>query len=210
MIAIVDYKMGNIRSIFNRLQRLGVDVCVTSNHIEIREADKIILPGVGSFDQGMYNLNEEGLVKVLEEVVFQKKTPILGICLGLQLFCRRSEEGSSRGLGWIDADVVKFNFKEEDVLRVPHVGWNSIKKNKESFLLKEIAQENRFYFTHSYHVCCDRLEDPVAYTQYGYDIVSVVEKENLMGVQFHPETSHKDGMQLLRNFIELKEEVKIN
>ena len=204
MVVIINYGMGNIGSISNMLKRIGAEAVVSSNPQEIRKAARLILPGVGAFNNGMDNLNNLGLTFVLNEMVIQQKTPILGICLGMQLMTKSSEEGSRPGLGWIDATTVRFKCgKEEQNLKIPHMGWNVIQWRKESVLFKDMPEEPRFYFVHSYHAVCNDKEDILATTSYGYDFVSAFQKGNIIGVQFHPEKSHKFGMQVLRNFIGL-------
>jgi len=206
MIVIIDCGMGNVGSITNMIRKIGGQAKVSSDPSEIRCAQKLILPGVGSFDHGMTNLNKNGLIDVLHDVVLEKKTPILGICLGMQLLSRKSEEGSLPGLGWIQADTVRFQFPhipEERKLTVPHMGWSELTLNGGSRLFANWNDEARFYFVHSYHVVCDRSEDVSSTTVYGYDFTASLEHNNIFGVQFHPEKSHKFGMKLLRNFLEL-------
>lgn len=202
MVVIIDYGIGNLGSIANMLRKIGVENSISSNKSEIEKADKLILPGVGSFDTGMRNLSDLKLIEPLNIKVIGQKTPILGICLGMQLFTKKSQEGIMPGLGWIDAETVKFRFIEgANPLRIPHMGWNHIKPEKENVLLNGLTGESRYYFVHSYHVICNHDEDVLATTSYGYDFVSVVRKENIVGVQFHPEKSHKFGINFLTNFI---------
>jgi len=204
MIIIIDYGMGNLGSILNMLKKIGAEAIISSSPQDISRADKLILPGVGAFDAGLKNLDERGLIPVLQNLVIKKKIPILGICLGMQLMTKSSEEGSRPGFGWIDATTVRFKFgKEEQNLKIPHMGWNVIQWRKESVLFKDMPEEPRFYFVHSYHAVCNDKEDILATTNYGYDFVSAFQKGNIIGVQFHPEKSHKFGMQVLRNFIGL-------
>lgn len=179
------------------LKKVGARAIVSSDPKEIKNAEKLILPGVGAFDTGMKNLSEAGLIPVLEQKVLKEKTPILGICLGMQLFAEKSEEGSSRGLGWIEGKVKKF----QNGLIIPHMGWNTINSNKNDPLLEDMLRESRFYFVHSYHFICDNQENELAKTSYGYDFSSIIRKDNIIGVQFHPEKSHKYGMKLLDNFV---------
>ena len=196
--------MGNLGSILNMLKKIGAEAIISSSPQDISRADKLILPGVGAFDAGLKNLDERGLIPVLQNLVIKKKIPILGICLGMQLMTKSSEEGSRPGFGWIDATTVRFKFgKEEQNLKIPHMGWNVIQWRKESVLFKDMPEEPRFYFVHSYHAVCNDKEDILATTNYGYDFVSAFQKGNIIGVQFHPEKSHKFGMQVLRNFIGL-------
>lgn len=201
MIVIVDYKMGNVGSILNMLKKIGVNAIISSDTEEIKNAEKLILPGVGSFDPGMENLKRFGLLSILNEKVIKDKTPVLGLCLGMQLFSQKSEEGISEGLGWIDAEVKKFKFGNNS-LKIPHMGWNTISILKNDILLSDMPEESRFYFVHSYHVDCKNNEI-LATTNYGYDFPSIIKKENIIGVQFHPEKSHKYGMKMLKNFAEL-------
>jgi glutamine amidotransferase len=201
-IVIIDYGLGNLGSIKNMLKKIGFEAAISSSISDIGAAEKLILPGVGNFDQGMRNLEASGFLPVLEDRVTQKKTPILGICLGMQLFARRSEEGESTGLGWIDTEVVRFKFDDKERrLKIPHMGWNLVKICQKSPLFEEMYPEPRFYFVHSYHVACTSEEEVLTQTSYGYEFVSSVKKENIYGVQFHPEKSHKFGMKLLDNFV---------
>lgn len=200
---IIDYGMGNLRSIQHKLRKIGTDAAISSIPSEVSGADVLILPGIGHFAKGMQNLREYGLLPVLHKKVSEEKTPIIGICLGMQLFTRRSDEGNAEGLGWIDAVTKKFSFNhQEPLLRVPHIGWNTISATRHSQLLEGVAPGQRFYFVHSYYVVCNQLEDVLTTTQYGVDFVSSVQKGNMFGTQFHPEKSHPEGMCVLRNFIE--------
>jgi glutamine amidotransferase len=205
MIAIINYGLGNLGSIQNMLKKIGCsDVIISNDRSEIDKADKLILPGVGAFDNGMSKINESGLLDVLNENVLIKKKPVLGICLGMQLLTRGSEEGKLKGLGWIDADTMKFSFESSgESLKIPHMGWNYVKVSKQHSLVKNIDNTFRFYFVHSYYVSCKNESDPLLKSHYGIDFTCAVQKENIMGVQFHPEKSHKYGMQLLKNFVDL-------
>lgn len=200
-ITIVDYGAGNIKSIRNMLKKIGVESVISNIPEEIRSAEKIILPGVGHFDYGMSNLEQSGLIEVLKETIISDKKPLLGICLGAQLLGNCSEEGVKKGLGWIDMDVVKFDVnKIEAQFKVPHMGWNEIQVHKPSKLLNNLETDSRFYFVHSYHMKTNHSKDILTTTHYGYDFVSAVNRGNIYGVQFHPEKSHKYGLQLLTNF----------
>ncbi|MCX8059000.1 MAG: imidazole glycerol phosphate synthase subunit HisH [Spirochaetes bacterium] len=204
-ITIINYNLGNPGSILNMVKKAGYSAIISSNIDDINKATKLILPGVGAFDNGINNLKELNLFDILNEKVLIKKIPILGICLGMQLMTKSSEEGKEKGFGWINAETKKFNFTaiENKNLKIPHMGWNIVNLRKNSKLFYGMEnQENRFYFVHSYAVNCFDLTDILTTTFYGYDFVSSFEKENIIGVQFHPEKSHKFGMQLLKNFIE--------
>jgi imidazole glycerol-phosphate synthase subunit HisH len=201
-VVIVDYGMGNIRSIIRKVNQTGFKGIVTSDLNDIKSAGKLILPGVGNFLTGMNRLREKKLITILSEKVQQEKTPILGICLGMQLLTRFSEEGNSPGLGWIDGETVRFQLNDIRN-KVPHMGWNSIQIKKESPLLADIPDNSNFYFVHSYHVRCNEVEDILTTTFYGYEFVSTVQRENVFGTQFHPEKSHKYGEKILLNFLSL-------
>ncbi len=201
-IAIVDYGMGNLFSIYKRLIRLECDVFITSNNKVIENCDKIILPGVGHFAKAMKNLNTINLIPVLNEEVLIKKKPILGICLGMQLMASFSEEGNTTGLNWINAKVVKFTHTHS-CYRTPHMGWNTITIKNESTLMKNITEEDEFYFVHSYHYTHTEKSVVLNETTYEYTFCSAIEKDNIFGVQYHPEKSHDSGDKLLKNFLTL-------
>lgn len=201
MIVIIDYGMGNVGSILNMLRRIGADAVISRNPIDIENASRIILPGVGAFDQGMKNLREYGLVDVLESCVKVRQRPFLGICLGMQLLTERSEEGQLQGLGWVRGKAVRFKFKEGVRLKVPNMGWNTVSPQRGCQLFAGFEDDPRFYFTHSYHVSCEHAEDIAATTHYGYAFPSAIQHANVFGVQFHPEKSHKYGLRLLENFL---------
>lgn len=201
LIVIIDYGIGNLRSVLHKVKKLGIDSIISSNNEDILGADKLILPGVGSFAVGIENLKNFKLIDILNKKVLNEKTPILGICLGMQLFTKKSEEGNAEGLGWIDAETKRFNFTNKN-LKIPHVGWNSIFLKKKSILFNDIQPDTYFYFTHSYHVCCKNEKDILCTTNYGYDFVSAINKDNIYGTQFHPEKSHKIGMKIIQNFAE--------
>ena len=199
MIVIVDYGLGNLGSIQNMIKKIGYDSIISRNKEEISKATKLILPGVGSFNKGMDQLNKSGLTELLDILVLKNKTPVLGICLGMQLMTKKSEEGGGKGLGWIDAEVVSFSFKNS--MKVPHMGWNYVLTRKDVDLF-ESKSNDRFYFVHSYYVICKNNEDILTTTNYGIDFTSSFQKGNIMGIQCHPEKSHKFGINFLRNFIE--------
>jgi glutamine amidotransferase len=204
MIAIVDYEAGNIGSIQNMLQKLGSDSVITSDADVIAKADRIILPGVGAFDYGMQKLNDLGLIEILRRKALEEKIPTLGICLGAQLMCNRSDEGVLPGLCWIDAEVKKFpTLVNGKRYTVPHMGWEIVTKAKQAKIVSLLPEFARFYFVHSYYIQCHTSEDKLLSNQYSASFDSAFERDNIIGVQFHPEKSHNFGKQLLKNFIEL-------
>jgi glutamine amidotransferase len=203
MITIIDYGLGNLGSMANMLKKIGADAVVSSDPVAIRNASKLILPGVGSFDTGMNNLKERGLLSLLNDRVLNDRIPILGVCLGMQLLGKCSEEGLQPGLNWLDAETIRFKFEDNNAnLKIPHMGWNTVNICQEHPLFKSLTAKNRFYFVHSYHVVCKDPSTSLTRTTYGFNFTSAVARDNIMGVQFHPEKSHKFGMQLLKNFAE--------
>jgi imidazole glycerol-phosphate synthase subunit HisH len=202
-VAIVDYGMGNLHSVKRKLERIGVHAELTSEPDELVRADKLVLPGVGHFGKAMEHLTTLGLIPALHEAVMVRRLPILGICLGMQLFARQSEEGGAEGLGWIDADVVRFSIDDTRRYKVPQMGWNGVRIARSSPLLEGVSEQTEFYFVHAYHLVCRDSADVLCETDYGYPFASIVQRENLYGVQFHPEKSHDAGEALLRNFVYL-------
>lgn len=200
-IVIVDYGMGNIHSVARKMKLLGFTYEISSKAADILSADRIILPGVGHFGKAMENLKKQNLIDALNEAVLGKKIPILGICLGMQLMARTSKEGESEGLGWFDAEVLPFQVSDTFNYKVPHTGWNSIKKQKESPINLNLSENESFYFVHSFHFQCNEKNDVLHTTCYDYEFTSAVQKDNILGVQYHPEKSHEAGLALLRNFI---------
>ncbi|MER2516565.1 MAG: imidazole glycerol phosphate synthase subunit HisH [Candidatus Accumulibacter phosphatis] len=200
MIVVVDYGAGNIASVINMLRRIGAPAKASGCADEIAAAEKIILPGVGSFDAGMSNLRARGLIDVLNNQALIQKKPILGICLGSQMLGTRSEEGELPGLDWIDMEIVRFHSRPD--LKVPHMGWNYVKAAKSHPILDGIDRDFRFYFVHSYFMRPITAGDVLLTADYGEQFVAAVAKENIVGLQFHPEKSHRFGMTLLKNFVE--------
>lgn len=205
MIVVLDYGMGNPGSMLNMFRRIGAQSVVAADKETILAASAIILPGVGAFDNGMQKLRSAGIVELLERRVLLDKVPFLGVCLGMQLLLERSEEGLLPGLGWIPGQVKRFDFTGIDKpgLKVPQMGWNQVRPTNHTSLFRGIDEESRYYFVHSYHVVCNDQEHVLGTSEYGHSFVSAVQKENIFGVQFHPEKSHRFGMALLKNFAEL-------
>lgn len=202
MVCIIDYEVGNIGSIENMIKKVGYECVVSRDPNIIKKADKLLLPGVGSFDYAIKKLKEFNLVELLNDEVLVKKKPILGICLGMQLMTNGSDEGKEIGLGWIDSYTYKFNVSEK--IKVPHMGWNISNIKKKNFLTENLYIENRFYFVHSYCIKCNNEEDILFTTNYGEEFVSGFSKENIFGLQFHPEKSHKFGKKIFENFCSYK------
>lgn len=201
MINIIDYGMGNLGSIVNMFKKIGVEARISGKIDDLESADKILLPGVGSFDRAMERIEDLGLKPALNRQALEIKKPILGICLGMQLLTRGSEEGSLPGFGWIAADTRRF--PQMPGVRIPHMGWNSVQSLTPSPLTQNLYKENRFYFVHSYQVQVDMPENSLFRCTYGISFDAAIQNENIFGAQFHPEKSHKFGMQLLKNFASL-------
>lgn len=203
MICIVDYQMGNLFSIQKKVRQLGVEAIASSRAEDLASASKIILPGIGHFGKAMEQLRGMGLVDVLNEQVLEKKKPILGVCLGMQLMASSSAEGESEGLGWFDAEVNRFSVKDTVRNKVPHTGWNQVFARKASRLLDGIPDGSEFYFVHSYFVKAHDKTDQLTYTHFEEDFTSSIERDNIFGVQYHPEKSHEVGLRMFRNFLSL-------
>lgn len=228
MVAIIDYGVGNLTSILNMHRRLGIDAVITADAAQIGQAARLLIPGVGHFDTCMQNFNNSGLRPLVERRALEDKVPVLGICVGAQMMTRGSEEGNEKGLGWVNADTIKFRLNRNGGLKVPHMGWTDLHPGASagtgpgtgtgsgtgtgtgwtgtgtgSGLWTEMPEEPRFYFAHSYHFSFDSPEYVTGTAEYGYDFVCAFRKDNIYGVQFHPEKSHKYGMKLIANFAAL-------
>mgnify|MGYP005993671145 CR=1 FL=1 len=196
--------MGNLRSVQKKFHRVGADTEISNDPELIANAGKLVLPGVGHFSHGIKQLKQLGIWDVLNEAVLQKKTPILGICLGMQLMAKHSREGGNvKGLGWFDAEVVKFDVKDQLKYKVPHMGWNNAIICKENVFLEGVNNESMYYFVHSYYMKCNDEKDVLTTTNYEEKFVSAIQKDNIFGAQFHPEKSHDTGEKLIKNFVEL-------
>ena len=202
-IVIVDYCTGNLGSIKRTLDRIGSLSIISSQLKDVTQADKIILPGVGHFAKAMANLKELGLLDALNEAVLIKRKAVLGICLGMELMAITSEEGDTPGLQWLDAEAVRFKISTSARHKVPHMGWNRIQITKASALMKGVEDLSEFYFAHSYHLKINDRSDLLNETEYGISFPSAVERNNIFGVQYHPEKSHRIGVQVLKNFIDM-------
>jgi len=204
-IIIINYGIGNLVSVQNMLKKAGSEDVLISNKIEdILRADKLILPGVGHFDFGMKKLKESGLIPHIEEKVLTQRVPILGICLGAQLITQRSDEGNKKGLGWVEAETVAFDRnKLPSRYKIPHMGWNYVKIQKENALFQNMYETPRFYFVHSYHLKINDMKDVWLETKYGYEFCAAFQRDNIYACQFHPEKSHKYGLRLMENFVNL-------
>jgi glutamine amidotransferase len=203
-VTVVNLGVGNLGAIPNMLKRLGATATITDDAGEIDRATKLVLPGVGAFDAAMSNLRRLGLTDVLTRQVLERRTPVLGLCLGMQLLADESEEGNEPGLGWIRGKVVRFRLDGSDpTLRIPQMGWNTVQPARQVPLLHDLGEDPRFYFAHSYHLVCADPSDVVGTTVHGYEFPSVVQRDNVMGAQFHPEKSHRFGMKLFENFVAL-------
>jgi len=204
MITIIDYGLGNIKAFVNLYKRLNIKTLVAHTAADLKDATKIILPGVGAFDYAMSQLNSSGMRDELDNQVIANKVPILGICVGMQILAKSSDEGKLPGLGWIDGEVKLFDSNSIPYkTRLPHMGWNSINPMKKNKLLEGICINYRFYFLHSYYFACNNSDDIIATTGYGVTYASAINHDNIFGTQFHPEKSHSNGIQLLHNFASL-------
>ncbi len=204
MIAIVDYGMGNIKAFADVYKKLNIPAVIVRSARELENAGKIILPGVGSFDYVIKRIEESGMRSILDDVVIHRHVPVLGICMGMQIFAFSSEEGNLPGLGWINGKVKRLtSSSREHPISVPHMGWNNAKPVNANAIFQGLDSDARFYFLHSYYFECDNHHDVMAFTEYGGDFASAVNSGNIYGVQFHPEKSHQWGIKLLENFARL-------
>ena len=201
MIRIIDYGLGNVGAFINVYKRLGLRAGRACNPVELEDADRIILPGVGAFDKAALLLKESGMRQKLDELVFQNKIPVLGVCVGMQLLASSSDEGTMNGLNWIPGRVRAFHsHPKSERLCAPHMGWNDIHGDTTNKLISGIEASSRFYFLHSFFYDCEDNDNIVAVTDYGFEFASIIADENIYGVQFHPEKSHHFGESLLKNF----------
>jgi len=204
-LVVIDYNMGNVKSVSKAFDLIGCRVVVSNKEEAIKKADYLILPGVGAYSEGMKNLKKFGLVEILNEEVVKNKKLILGICLGMQLMAKQSEEfGKHQGLGWFDAEVRKFRLSTE--YKIPHVGWNNINFSKDCPLFNGLKEDPVFYFVHGYHMICNNPDVIMATCDYGGDFTAAIQKGNIFATQFHPEKSQTVGLKLLKNFINLQED----
>jgi glutamine amidotransferase len=202
-IIIIDYGMGNLRSVYNKFKKLEIPCRISCSANDIENAAKLILPGVGHFSTAMNNLNKLGIINLLNKKVLIDKIPILGICLGAQLFAKSSHEGNVQGLGWLDASVEKFTVSDKIKYKIPHIGWNSIQFESRNKLDSGLEESDYFYFVHSYHLICSNIADIWMKSEYDYKFISAIRKDNIYGTQFHPEKSHDSGLKIFQNFSEL-------
>lgn len=206
MVGIIDYGVGNISAFRNIYKQLNIPVKIVSKETDLTDVEKIILPGVGHFDYAMTRFHDSGMVEKINQMVIHENTPVVGICVGMQMMAKRSDEGILPGLGWIDAEVKKFDSSltvGQTKLPLPHMGWNDIRSERTTPILTGLENDAQFYFLHSYYFVCNDENDRIASTNYGADFTCAANHKNVYGVQFHPEKSHKYGIQLLKNFAEL-------
>lgn len=201
MLLIIDYGVGNLGSIFNMFKKIGAAPLISGKAADVRAADKLVLPGIGAFDNVMTQFRDSGLEEDLVQKVLEERTPVLGICVGMQMLGKGSEEGAASGFGWLDAHCERI--PDAPGLRVPHMGWNYVTAVKPHPLTASLADDARFYFAHSYRMVCKDKNDALLVASHGSEIVSAVQRDNIFGVQFHPEKSHRFGMELFRRFAAL-------
>tara|TARA_E500000178_G_C17007541_1_gene748910 strand:- start:120 stop:731 length:612 start_codon:yes stop_codon:yes gene_type:complete len=203
MIGIIDYGLGNINAISNIYNKLKIQNIIISSPKDFDKSEKFILPGVGAFDSAMTLLNKSNFILEIQRQIFEKNKKILGICVGMQIFAKNSSEGKNSGLRWINADVRKINSENQNNLRLPHMGWNSIKITNNDLLLSGLEEDEYFYFCHSYYFNCVNQKNILAETNYGHEFPCVIKNDNIYGIQFHPEKSHDSGLKILKNFAQL-------
>jgi len=204
MIAIIDYGLGNVLAFVNVYNRLNIPVAVASSASDLANVTKLILPGVGSFDHAMHLFDTSGMRQPVEQLVLQNAIPVLGICVGMQMLANSSDEGALPGLGWIDGKVKKFAPSAMPLgTNLPHMGWNDVRPVVDGGLFKGMEQDARFYFLHSYYFECHQQPNILAFTDYGGNFNCAVRRDNVYGVQFHPEKSHYFGAKLLKNFSDI-------
>ena|ERR1700676_427399 len=203
MITIVNYGVGNLASIKNMLKKTGFESELATDVETINKASKIILPGIGAFDHCMSEFNKSGLRDAVTKKIMEEKTPVLGICVGLQMLMESSEEGTEPGLGWIAGKTVKFKKDKLGDLKIPHMGWTNVQITKNTHLTENLGDQPRFYFVHSYYVLPEDKSDEMLTAFYGYEFTAAVNRDNIYGAQFHPEKSHRYGMRILENFARL-------
>lgn len=201
-LVIVNYGLGNLRSIFNQFNKLGVNCTISSDLKIISSAKKLVLPGVGNFKYAIENLEAIGIIEILNNKVINEKTPILGICLGMQLMGNTSEEGGVKGLGWINAETKRFDIQDDMRFKIPNIGWNNTLIVRQNELSKYITAEDYFYFVHSYYMVCNDPKDVWMKSIYESEFVSAINRGNIFGTQFHPEKSHAAGLNILKSFAE--------
>ena len=203
MIGIIDYGVGNIKAFANIYKNLNIPFKIVKDISEFENITKLILPGVGSFDHAMISLQNSGMKEKLDELVLEKETPVIGICVGMQMLAKSSEEGTLNGLGWIDGIVKKFDKSKIKNAPLPHMGWNNLIMEKKNKIFDNLEENPRYYFLHSYYFECENKEDVIATATYGEKFDCMINHKNIYGIQCHPEKSHHNGMQLLKNFGEL-------
>jgi glutamine amidotransferase len=203
VIGIIDYGVGNIKAFANIYKNLNIPFKIVKDISEFENITKLILPGVGSFDHAMISLQNSGMKEKLDELVLEKKIPVIGICVGMQMLAKSSEEGTLNGLGWIDGIVKKFDKSKIKNAPLPHMGWNNLKIEKKNKIFDNLEENPRYYFLHSYYFECENKEDVIATATYGEKFDCMINHKNIYGIQCHPEKSHHNGMKLLKNFGEL-------
>lgn len=204
MITLIDYGVGNINAFVNVYKRLNIPARIAKKPEDLQSVEKLILPGVGSFDYAMNQLNASGMRERLDELVIQDKIPVIGICVGMQMMGNKSDEGSTEGLKWIDADILKFDSSRINYkTKLPHMGWNDVMPVGSNKLFDNLEKDSVFYFLHSYYFRCNNPNDSIAISEYGDSFTSAVNRNNIYGIQFHPEKSHEYGEILLKNFANL-------